>query len=437
MSGAFTHLRKTISPLRRLTPGAFNQRSFLFHLHPALVSREALRPSSTLGLGLVGLVLFFILFSSGLLLMIYYLPTPSDAYASIQDIQYTVSFGAFTRALHRCSAHALVAIAALHFLRVLFCAGYQDRLLNWFVGLCLGLITLSSAYTGGLLPWDQNAYWTSNIVANLLENIPIFGSIFKSLALGGNEVNQTTLVRFYVLHVALLPSIMFGLLIWHVWRIRKDGGLAISTGFKPNLPSYPHLIIRELTITMVVVAVMCIISITVEAPLDMRADPHIPSNPEKAPWYFLWLQEMVSYSPLVGGVCFPAGLLLTCLILPFADPKQTQAGKWLLPKTNRKVIMYAACIATVGLTGLYMIQIEQSMPSTGFFNAIANPAAGMLLLAVLAHFVFAKKAGSTRYGILAALIILMLTLVGCTLIGFCRGPDWIFYWPWEDWSIGS
>lgn len=438
MSGFFTTLLKNIKETREIYTNHFQSRkSFFLHLHPTQITEQALYPPSTLGLGIVILILFLVLSSSGFLLMIYYLPTANNAHASIQDIQYAVSFGSFSRALHYWSAHAMVIFMLLHLIRVLFCAGYRDREFNWFLGLMMCLITLALGYTGALLPWDQRAFWATTIVSRLLDNLPFLGPAIKNLMLGGTEVTQSALLRFYVLHVTMLPAALTVLIALHFWRIRKDGGLAVSSGVKPTIPAHPHLLMRELALALVILAVLCFVSTYLDAPLDQRADPHLPSNPEKAPWYFLWLQEMVSYSSMIGGLCFPVCLLLSLFILPVLDRERLDTGKWLGAKKDKLAVLISQIVAVATLLVLYWIHLSQAGSSGSVGYSLLNPASGMLFTSGLTFFVAGWVSGSVRTAMLACMTVLLTAVIGCTLAGLCRGPDWVLYWPWEDWSIGS
>jgi len=156
-------------PTRRM------RRNFLFHIHSVKVTQRALRFATTGGLGLISAVLFGLLAGSGLLLMVYYVPTPEQAYGSMLDIEHAVSLGSFMRTLHRWAAHALVLTACLHLLRVAAAAAYRDRELNWFFGLGMLLLTLFLSFTGYLLPWDQRAYWAVTVSANMADHLPLIG----------------------------------------------------------------------------------------------------------------------------------------------------------------------------------------------------------------------------------------------------------------------
>ena len=197
------------------------------HLHPVRVHINSLRSGYTLGLGLITFYLFLILIGSGVLIMFYYIPSIQSAYRSMKDLEYVVSFGVVLRNSHRWAAHAMVACAFLHMCRVFYTGSYKSpREFNWVIGVCLLLLTLLLSFTGYLLPWDQLAFWAVTVGSNIAAYMPWIGDSVRFLMLGGNEVGQMALLRFYVLHVALLPLLAVVLLAVHFWRIRKDGGLS-------------------------------------------------------------------------------------------------------------------------------------------------------------------------------------------------------------------
>lgn len=201
--------------------------NMFLHVHPVRVHLNSLRAGYTFGLGLISFYLFLILIASGLLLMFYYTPSTELAYRNMKDLEYVVSFGVVLRNVHRWSAHAMVAFAFLHMCRVFYTGSYKaPREFNWVIGVCLLLVTLFLSFTGYLLPWDQLAFWAVTVGSNIAAYMPGIGEKVRFLLLGGNEVGQMALLRFYVLHVAVLPLVAVVLLGVHFWRIRKDGGLS-------------------------------------------------------------------------------------------------------------------------------------------------------------------------------------------------------------------
>lgn len=201
--------------------------NIFLHLHPVRVHVNSLRLGYTLGLGLISFFLFLILVLSGILVMFYYTPSTQLAYRNMKDLEYVVSFGVVLRNVHRWSAHSMVALAFLHMCRVFYTGAYKaPREFNWVIGVCLLIVTLFLSFTGYLLPWDQLAFWAVTVGSNIASYMPWIGDKVRFLMLGGNEVGQMALLRFYVLHVAVLPLIAAVLVGVHFWRIRKDGGLS-------------------------------------------------------------------------------------------------------------------------------------------------------------------------------------------------------------------
>ena len=301
--------------------------NFFLHLHPVKVHKNTLRPAYTMGLGLISLFLFLVLVATGILLMFYYVPSTTQAYDRMLDLQGTVAFGIFLRNMHRWSAHGMVAMVFLHMCRVFFTGAYKKpREFNWVIGVVLLLVTLFLSFTGYLLPWDQLAFWAITVGASIAGYAPLVGGQMKFLLLGDTTVGQEALLRFYVLHVAVLPAALTMLIAIHFWRIRKDGGLSRPDGeakadsgvvkmrIEPgkrifglqgfvrgpftrigNTPddtvySWPNLLMAELFVFVLTVSVILVVALLFNAPLEQPVNVMHPPNPAKAPWYFLGLQ---------------------------------------------------------------------------------------------------------------------------------------------------
>jgi quinol-cytochrome oxidoreductase complex cytochrome b subunit len=215
--------------------------SFLLHIQPAKIEKHALRFTYTFGLGLLASYLFLLLTVTGILLMFFYVPATDQAYFRMLDLRGSVSFGGIMRGMHFWSANAMIGVVFFHMCRVFYTGAYKPpRELNWVVGVILFVLTLVMGFTGYLLPWDQLAFWAITVGANIagkadfistqltLLGLPDlhFGLVTKNMLLGGDVVGQEALLRFYVLHVALLPVILFSLIVWHFWLIRKTGGIS-------------------------------------------------------------------------------------------------------------------------------------------------------------------------------------------------------------------
>lgn len=354
--------------------------SFLLHVQPAKVNRHSLKPGYTLGLGLISLFLFLILVGTGVLLMFYYVPSTDRAYDAMKNLQFVVSAGLLMRNMHRWAAHLMVLFVMLHLCRVFFTGAYKrPREFNWVIGVGLFLMTVGLSFTGYLLPWDQLAFWAITVGTSIAGYAPIIGPKIKYVLLGGNIVGQEALTRFYALHVMVLPAITGLMISIHLWRVRKDGGLSrpdelrdrveqiplnelptnksyglmeLAHGTTPQVGknpedevfSWPHLVFRELILFLLVIVVVLFLAIFWNAPLEEFANPIHSPNPAKAPWYFLGLQELVSYSAFWGGVVVP-GLLVTALLaLPYIDRKPGGVGRWFARERTVANTLFTFCL---------------------------------------------------------------------------------------------
>jgi quinol-cytochrome oxidoreductase complex cytochrome b subunit len=336
--------------------------NFFLHIHPVKVHRNTLRAGYTLGLGLISMFLFLILVVTGVLLMFYYVPSTTQAYDRMLDLRGTVAFGIFLRNMHRWSAHGMVGVVFLHMCRVFFTGAYKKpREFNWVIGVVLLLVTLFLSFTGYLLPWDQLAFWAITVGTAIAGYAPLIGKEIQFVLLGDTMVGQEALLRFYVLHVAVLPSVLTLLIAIHFWRIRKDGGLSrpeeraveppaagvvkirkvyglqgfvrgpfTKIGNTPDqsVYSWPNLLMAELFVFVLTVSIILVVSLAFNAPLEQPVNVAHPPNPAKAPWYFLGLQEMVSYSAFWGGIGIPGLMVALLFLVPYMDRNPLGVGKW-------------------------------------------------------------------------------------------------------------
>jgi quinol-cytochrome oxidoreductase complex cytochrome b subunit len=205
--------------------------SFFLHIYPVKVRREELKFSHSWFLGVASLTLFASLVVSGIYLMFFYVPSPTTAYGDIQILQTQVAFGQFMRNVHRWSAHLMIITVIAHMAKVFYRGAYKSpREFNWVIGVVLLLLTLLLSFTGYLLPWDQLAYWAITVGTSLAGFVPVIGDEVSRMLLGGPQVSSATLLRFYVLHVALLPTFAVIVVAVHLWRWRKDGTIDAEGG---------------------------------------------------------------------------------------------------------------------------------------------------------------------------------------------------------------
>jgi len=469
--------------------------NLFLHIHSVRVHVRTLKPTLTLGLGIMATSAFLITVITGALLMVYYKPSTDLAYQSIKDIHFTVSTGRFMRNIHRWAAQLMVLAVLLHMARVFFTSSYKKpREFNWVVGLGLLVMTLALSFTGYLLPWDQLAYWAITIGSNianspreLTDAIGVTtwmdpGGFQKRLLLGANFVGQDALIRFYVLHVFVLPAALVVLLSVHFWRIRKDGGMArpedpmgglaewggelkpvfepvatktyglmalvrgkratVNRGPENTVMSWPHLFWAELAVFMVTVAVTLILSYYSDAPLKELANPAIPENPAKAPWYFLGLQELVSYSAFMGGLLIPVIVLFGLALIPFLDRRPGGEGRWFGTPGERPVAVKSLFFSLAVTVGMLALTVNYGWLRNWFpgihqlWIILINPGSLLVLIFAAWSLYVLQRQDSVRH---AAVGLFICFLVSFTILTYFatvhRGPNWKFFWWPSQWPV--
>ncbi len=175
-------------------------------------------------LGGASFLFFLMLFLTGLMLSMHYVPSETEAFRSIVRINNDVALGWFIRSLHKWSANLLIVSIILHTMRVFIYKAYQPpRELNWIAGSLTLMIAFASGFTGYLLPWDQKAYWATSVGTSMASTVPFIGEYLLLLVRGGEDVAGSTLSRFYSMHILYCPTIMFLLLWAHFHMIKKQG----------------------------------------------------------------------------------------------------------------------------------------------------------------------------------------------------------------------
>jgi quinol-cytochrome oxidoreductase complex cytochrome b subunit len=165
---------------------------------------------------------------TGILLTIYYVPTPDQAYASVQYITNEIPAGWFIRGLHHWGASAMVVLTVLHMMRVIFYGSYKfPREVTWFTGVFLLIVVIGFGFTGYLLPWDQKAYWATIVGTRIAGVAPGVGDWILRVMRGGEDLSAITLVRFFGVHVWVLPIALIGLISIHMFLVIRNGISAV------------------------------------------------------------------------------------------------------------------------------------------------------------------------------------------------------------------
>jgi len=193
-------------------------------------------------LGAATLVAVIVLMITGILLAVYYVSSPSDAHQSVQYITNVVPLGWLIRGLHHWAASALVVLAIAHLVRVILHGAYKyPREFTWFTGIALLLLIFAFGLTGSLLPWDQRAYWATQVRIEIFATVPVIGDWLARLIQGGEELSGLTLSRFYAAHVWLFPMILVGLTVIHLRLVGRHGISAAPTDERRSRERANHL----------------------------------------------------------------------------------------------------------------------------------------------------------------------------------------------------
>ncbi len=421
--------------------------SLVLHLHPTKVPVTALRFNYTWGLGGLSAFLMVLLALTGVALQNNYTPAVPQAYLDVLNLRANVWFGELIRNLHHWSANLLILVSALHLARVFFTGAYRPpRELNWILGLFMFLLILGANFTGYLLPWDQLAYWAITVGTSILGYVPLLGDWVSNLLLGGPEVGGKTLLNFYAMHISFIPLFIFGIMAYHFWRIRKDGGLTLPRQEgdpedpKPErVTTIPNLVRREGVFAIVAFALLLGFSMLIPAPLEGIANPALPPNPAKAPWYFMGLQELLlHFHPLVGAIILPGIVLTGLFLLPFMDITQQSVGIYFRSRRGKSLSLLALGLA-VFVTPLWVLADEYLLDWQAWLPGIdpllSNgliPLA-LILLPLLGLDEWAHRTFRTteEERILFLFVFLFSAFLVLTLIGiFFRGPGMALYFPW-------
>lgn len=199
-------------------------KEFIKHLFPRVTIKKNLKFTYTLCLGGLSFTAFLILIISGILLALYYTPEPDNAYNSIIFIEENVSGGKYIRNLHRFASNTFLVLIFLHILRVIYTGAFLSRKYNWVIGLFLLFFSIFTGYTGYLLPMDQLAFWATQTGAELIKILP-FGDYIYNMLIPDGIGGRLTLIRFYILHIIIMPISIIILSFIHFFRVRRDKGV--------------------------------------------------------------------------------------------------------------------------------------------------------------------------------------------------------------------
>ena len=327
-----------------------DERLDLKGLRRVLLDREVPDPLTwwhTLGSASLAVVLVQAV--TGLVLATYYAPSPDHAYSSIEYIGRNLPGGMLLRGMHHWGASAMVVLVVAHMIRVFSFGAYKyPRETSWLVGLGLLLVVLGFSFTGYLLPWDQKAYWATQVGTGIAGTTPVIGGALVVLLRGGAELGAATLTRFYAFHVLWLPALLIGLVLPHLAMVIHQGiaprpkALEVGAPSRTDDPAYreyykpayaatkragvrfwPDIVAKDIVVAALTVAVIVALASLLPPQLDGPADPTDVSYVPRPEWYFLPLYQLLSLVPgsmeTVVAIGVPSLLLVVLIALPFVD----------------------------------------------------------------------------------------------------------------------
>jgi quinol-cytochrome oxidoreductase complex cytochrome b subunit len=293
----------------------------------------------------VAILLLVVQVVSGILLLAYYRPTAAGAFHSLGILVDEVWLGWLVRSLHVWSADFLILFSVLHFVRVYFAQAYRaPRQLTWSTGIVLLIIVLAFSFTGTLLPWDQYAYWSTESARQTIAAIPVLGRVTLDVLWGGWALGEEVLMRFYVVHVAVLPwaaALFLWLhlrLVWHLGL--TDPVIVMRRRLRPKSPFFPDFVLNMLIAVLVLIGILLSVATILPPPLSDPADPLRPLS-VRPPWYFLPLHRFLRGMPGANAALVIVLVVIVLFLIPVVDGTPD-------PRPRRVLLRWALGIVALG-----------------------------------------------------------------------------------------
>jgi len=302
--------------------------------------------------------LFLVQIATGIMLAMYYQPSPQTAYESVRFITEDLSFGWYLRSLHKWAATLMIAAVILHQMRVFFTGAYRfPREINWMVGMCLLVTTLLTGFTGYSLVYEQLSFWGATVGANISDSVPLIGSLLKHMMLGGDTYNAHTLPRFYILHAAIFPVTIMLLVAVHIAIIRMQGVSQIKDEEEPeeapkHFNFFPDHLMTELMIGLVLMIILSVLATVFPAAMGPKADPLVTPEVIKPEWFFYVMFRWLKLFSRTAAILSTGLIVFVMFSWPFIDA-------WLRKKTKLEDI--SIWIGVLGVFAIIGLTIWESV----------------------------------------------------------------------------
>ncbi len=320
-------------PNPRLRPHAD---SFWFHIRPSFYHTEVTHIYPTFRLGWLSTFMFIWETITGIILMVFYTPSPLVAYSNMWNILGNVPLGQLMRNMHRLGAEVMVLVVALHMLRTFITGSYKKpRQFTWATGVILLVFTALLSFSGYLLPWDQLAYWALTVFLSGAEAAPAPAVVNANVLLvlqGAPSLGAAGLLRWYLFHVLLLPLLLGIFFFVHYYKVvlhglslppgREEIGEDTAKRVPRDERTYfiPDLFTAELMWTALATLFLVAGSLWFwDAPLESHADPVITPLHVVAPWYLSWSQGWLKLADKTLVVGFIPLLMVSFIVMPYVE----------------------------------------------------------------------------------------------------------------------
>lgn len=317
-------------------------------------------------LGGMALFLFSVQVATGILLLLYYRPSSSEAFESVQYLMADVPFGWLIRSIHSWGANLFVGVVVLHLATTFYGKAYRfPRQATWLSGVLLLFLALAFGFSGYLLPWNTLSYFATKVGTDVPAQMPLLGPLLSRILRGGSDVTGATLSRFYGIHIAILPAITTLLLGVHLFLVQRHG-MSVPPdverqGTPRAMPFFPNFLMRDMAGWLVAVGILAALGAFVPWELGQKADAFAPAPAGIRPeWYFLAVFQALKYFPAkilgIPGETLGIGLFglvaLVIVAVPFLDRGASRGRP--SPWGNR--------IAVVGLIAGIILTILALLP---------------------------------------------------------------------------
>ena len=355
-------------------------------------------------LGALTVVAFVIQGVTGIIMMLYYVPDPTEAYSSTQYIFQSVYNGRFLETVHLYTAYAMIMLAFMHMMRGYFVSVQKKpREAMWVIGMLMGFVTLGFGFTGYLLPWTVVSKSATDVGVGMVSALPQPLSSLVTFLIVGNGGDAAELLRFFDLHVVLLPAVLLVLLVAKMYMLEAHGvaeptGGASEEQRSKTVPIFPDVTMYLFELSLLFGAGMLLVSalfpLTLPPEYSAAAASQYVPQPD---WYFLWIYQVLKIKVFEGTEGLAAALSVVTLIfvllalLPFIDRGKGR-------KISRRPVyttlggVFAAEVAVLSYWGLItpgeIIPVEQAALVIG----------GTALLVIVGSFVLYKLMYSRARG---------------------------------------